>query len=173
MVKFSRSFFSESATQEMLDLWRPLLCPYDRSITTGLKYFELFLSTSADVPKEKTHELWRVEFMTLWESFGNRFVPQRRRNNLFCVLSFISCLIEVSWTSRFKELYLGYNLQLLFNSLRLISVRVGRLNCSNFTRDSLFTTSAESTGSLTSRIFSPGSKAVSIDWDSCFLCFYT
>jgi hypothetical protein len=57
----------------MLDLWRPLLCPFDRQITTSLKYFELFLPTSSDIPKEKTYELWRVEFMTLWESFGNRY----------------------------------------------------------------------------------------------------
>jgi hypothetical protein len=39
---------------------------------TGLKYFELFLPTTSDIPKELTHGLWREEFMTLWESFGNR-----------------------------------------------------------------------------------------------------
>ena len=76
VVKFSRSFFPESATQEMLDEWRPMLCPFDRQISTGLKYFELFLPTSSDVPKEKTHLLWKDEFMALWETFGNRLVSR-------------------------------------------------------------------------------------------------
>jgi hypothetical protein len=43
-------------------------------ITTGLKYFELFLPTSSDIPKSKTHALWKDEFMQLWETFGNRSV---------------------------------------------------------------------------------------------------
>ena len=30
VVKFTRSFFSHESTQEMLDEWRPLLCPFDR-----------------------------------------------------------------------------------------------------------------------------------------------
>ena len=30
VVKFTRSFFSHESTQEMLDEWRPMLCPFDR-----------------------------------------------------------------------------------------------------------------------------------------------
>ena len=30
VVKFTRSFFSNESTQEMLDEWKPLLCPFDR-----------------------------------------------------------------------------------------------------------------------------------------------
>ena len=30
VVKFTRSFFSTESTQEMLDEWKPLLCPFDR-----------------------------------------------------------------------------------------------------------------------------------------------
>lgn len=71
VVKFSRAYFPDSATQEMLDRWRPMLCPFDRSINTALKYFELFLPTSMDIPKDKTYPLWHSEFMKLWESFGN------------------------------------------------------------------------------------------------------
>ncbi len=30
VIKYSRSFFPEESTQEMLDLWMPMLCPVDR-----------------------------------------------------------------------------------------------------------------------------------------------
>ena len=30
VVKFTRSYFSHESTQEMLDEWRPMLCPFDR-----------------------------------------------------------------------------------------------------------------------------------------------
>ena len=36
VVKFTRSFFSHESTQEMLDEWRPLLCPFDRCMLTGM-----------------------------------------------------------------------------------------------------------------------------------------
>lgn len=39
------SYFPLEATQEMLDEWRPLLCPYDITIIKGLGYFENFLPT--------------------------------------------------------------------------------------------------------------------------------
>ena len=35
VIKFSRSYFSHESTQEMLDEWRPLLCPFDRCMLTG------------------------------------------------------------------------------------------------------------------------------------------
>ena len=38
-------YFSVEATQEMLDEWRPLLCPFDVKMSEGLFYLELFLPT--------------------------------------------------------------------------------------------------------------------------------
>ncbi len=71
VVKFSRSWFSEDATQEMLDLWRPKLCPFDRAINAGFKYLSLFLPTTNSLAPEKGWKLWFDEFMTLWSSFTN------------------------------------------------------------------------------------------------------
>ena len=38
-------YFSVESTQEMLDEWRPLLCPFDMKMSEGLFYLELFLPT--------------------------------------------------------------------------------------------------------------------------------
>ena len=46
---FSR-YFPVSATQEMLDEWRPLLCPFDVTNIKAIHYFEYFLPT--DLPPE-------------------------------------------------------------------------------------------------------------------------
>lgn len=49
-----RSYFPESATQEMLDEWRPLLCPFDVTMQKAIGYFELFLPTI--MPPEQHHK---------------------------------------------------------------------------------------------------------------------
>ena len=36
VVKFTRSFFSHESTKEILDEFRPLLCPFDRCMLTGM-----------------------------------------------------------------------------------------------------------------------------------------
>lgn len=44
-------YFSEDSTQEMLDEWRPLLCPFDVKFAKAMFYFSLFLPTT--LPPEK------------------------------------------------------------------------------------------------------------------------
>ena len=44
-IKHARLYFSVNATQEMLDEWRALLCPYDTSFSRGMEKLELFLPT--------------------------------------------------------------------------------------------------------------------------------
>ena len=56
IVLLSR-YFSEDATQEMLDEWRPLMCPFDVTMLKALFYFELFLPTS--LPPELHHKGFR------------------------------------------------------------------------------------------------------------------
>jgi len=43
------SYFPSESTQEMLEEWRPLLCPFDVTIMKGLQYLELFLPTNQKV----------------------------------------------------------------------------------------------------------------------------
>lgn len=65
-----RVYFPIESTQEMLDEWRPLLCPFDISVIEGLQFMELFLPTHMDVDKMAIgFRLWFKELMDMWDSF--------------------------------------------------------------------------------------------------------
>ncbi|KAJ8248283.1 hypothetical protein GJAV_G00240340 [Gymnothorax javanicus] len=72
LVKSCRPYFPESCTQEMLDEWRPLLCPFDVTMQRAIGYFELFLPTTLP-PKlhHKGFKLWFNELIDLWASVQN------------------------------------------------------------------------------------------------------
>lgn len=72
LVNYCRTYFPVSATQEMLDEWRPLLCPFDVTNIKAVHYFEYFLPT--DLPPEhhdKGFKLWLDEFLNMWHSYQN------------------------------------------------------------------------------------------------------
>ena len=71
LIKYSRSYFSLEATQQMLDKWRPMFCPFDRAFFTALKLLSLFLPTSQNIPPEHGYKLWFDEFFRIWRTFGN------------------------------------------------------------------------------------------------------
>ncbi|ETE72009.1 Proteasome activator complex subunit 4, partial [Ophiophagus hannah] len=88
LVKNCRLYFPESATAEMLDEWRPLMCPFDVTMQKAITYFELFLPTT--LPPECHHKgfkLWFDEFLGLWVSVQN--LPQWEGHlvNLFARLA--------------------------------------------------------------------------------------
>uniref|UniRef100_A0A672JBT1 Proteasome activator subunit 4a n=1 Tax=Salarias fasciatus TaxID=181472 RepID=A0A672JBT1_SALFA len=77
-----------SATQEMLDEWRPLLCPFDVTMQRAISYFELFLPTT--LPPELHHKgfkLWFEEFISLWMSVQNLPSWELHLVNLFARLA--------------------------------------------------------------------------------------
>nr|CAD7394947.1 unnamed protein product [Timema cristinae] len=67
------NYFPEAATQEMLDLWRPMLCPFNsNTMLATMETLECFLPLS--LPPEKAHlgyQLWFHEFMDLWGACHN------------------------------------------------------------------------------------------------------
>ncbi|KAK7103315.1 proteasome activator complex subunit 4B-like [Littorina saxatilis] len=72
VVRLCRTYFSDESTGEMLEEWRPMLCPYDVTVIRGLGYYELFLPTS--LPPEKHHmgfKLWFQEMLDMWYSYRN------------------------------------------------------------------------------------------------------
>ncbi|PKU42955.1 proteasome activator complex subunit 4 [Limosa lapponica baueri] len=88
LVKSCRPYFPEDATAEMLDEWRPLMCPFDVTMQKAITYFELFLPTT--LPPElhqKGFKLWFDEFIGLWVSVQN--LPQWEGHlvNLFARLA--------------------------------------------------------------------------------------
>uniref|UniRef100_A0A8C1Y874 Proteasome activator subunit 4b n=1 Tax=Cyprinus carpio TaxID=7962 RepID=A0A8C1Y874_CYPCA len=88
LVKSCRLYFPESATQEMLDEWRPLLCPFDVTMQKAIGYFELFLPTI--MPPEQHHKgfkLWFDEMMDLWVSVQNLPAWEGNLVNLFARLA--------------------------------------------------------------------------------------
>ncbi|GFN96529.1 proteasome activator complex subunit 4 [Plakobranchus ocellatus] len=69
-VRACTPYFHEDATQEILDEFRPWLCPFDMMVISGLQCLELFLPTS--LPPElhhKGYKLWFDELLQLWKSF--------------------------------------------------------------------------------------------------------
>ncbi|XP_075933535.1 proteasome activator complex subunit 4A isoform X1 [Anarhichas minor] len=88
LVKSCRPYFPESATQEMLDEWRPFLCPFDVTMQRAISYFELFLPTT--LPPElhnKGFKLWFDELITLWLSVQNLPSWEMHLVNLFARLA--------------------------------------------------------------------------------------
>lgn len=72
LIKSCRPYYPESATKEMLDEWRPLMCPFDVTMLKAMGYFELFLPTT--LPPElhdKGFKLWFDDFISLWVSVQN------------------------------------------------------------------------------------------------------
>ncbi|KAH3856831.1 hypothetical protein DPMN_099426 [Dreissena polymorpha] len=72
LVRNCRCYFPLECTQEMLDEWRPLLCPFDVTVIKGLQYLELFLPTHHDPEHmDKGFRLWFQELIDMWDSFHN------------------------------------------------------------------------------------------------------
>lgn len=67
-----RPYFSVESTQEILDEFRPYMCPFDSEMAKAINYFELFLCTS--LPPAEHHrgfKLWFDELMGLWKNLHN------------------------------------------------------------------------------------------------------
>ncbi|XP_077536244.1 proteasome activator complex subunit 4-like [Haemaphysalis longicornis] len=72
MIRSCRAYFSASSTQEMLDEWEPLLCPFDASMKKGMVYLQLFLPTLLPPEHhERGFKLWFEKFITLWQNSTN------------------------------------------------------------------------------------------------------
>lgn len=68
-IRLARPHFPVEATQEMLDEWRPMLCPFSVSIQKAVTYLNLFLPTT--LPPEhhnRGFKLWFDEVMQMWMS---------------------------------------------------------------------------------------------------------
>ncbi len=68
-VKHARVYFPIESTSEMLEEWRPLMCPFDMAMCKAYERFELFLPTLV-YPHEfdRGVNLWLKEFLDIWLS---------------------------------------------------------------------------------------------------------
>ena len=73
LVRNCRSYFPPNSTQDMLDEWRPLMCPFDIVVGKAAKYFDMFLPTLVFNEEERnaSWKVWIDEFVSLWKSVQN------------------------------------------------------------------------------------------------------
>ncbi|KAK5608897.1 Proteasome activator complex subunit 4B [Crenichthys baileyi] len=88
LIKSCRLYFPVSATKEMLDEWRPLLCVFDMVMQKAVSNMELFLPTIMP-PEEHSQgfQLWFDELMNLWMSLQNQPSWEGHLVNLFARLA--------------------------------------------------------------------------------------
>ncbi|XP_062510278.1 proteasome activator complex subunit 4-like [Corticium candelabrum] len=72
VIKCTRTYFPASSTAEMLEEWRPYLCPFDMSMVEKVGLLCAFLPTQV-MPDEHniSFKLWFDEFMRLWDDCQN------------------------------------------------------------------------------------------------------
>lgn len=88
LIRCCRTYFSEASTQEMLDEWLPLMCPFDVTMHKAVAYLELFLPTM--LPPEQHHRgfrLWFDKFIELWHNSHNSPVWENNLVWLFARLA--------------------------------------------------------------------------------------
>ncbi|XP_025835713.1 proteasome activator complex subunit 4B-like [Agrilus planipennis] len=76
LIRFCRIYFPVEATQEILDEFRPLLCPHSTAdIACAIEYLELFLPVIMKPEQANIgYNLWLEELMNLWEVCHNASV---------------------------------------------------------------------------------------------------
>ena len=85
LIKLSRPYFPIEATQEMLEEWRPLMCPFDMTMVKAMSYYSMFLPTfNTQLVKDQTFGLWFDEFMSFWRASSNAPLYE---GNLFSIFS--------------------------------------------------------------------------------------
>jgi len=104
-VQACRVYFPVDSTQEMLDEWRPLLCPFDTSMTEAVYFMECFLPTKL-YPHEydKGFRLWLDELLGLWQSCQGVTGWDNQLMRLFSRLS-DDCLGSVVWAPHVPKLF--------------------------------------------------------------------
>jgi proteasome activator subunit 4 len=97
-IVLARPHFALNATQEMLDEWRPMLCPFSASIQRAITYFNLFLPTT--LPPEhhdKGFKLWFDEVLHLWLSGKVNVATYESKLTLLLSRLASDCLGFIDW----------------------------------------------------------------------------
>lgn len=88
LVRYCRTYFTVESTQEMLDEWEPLMCPFDVTMHKAMAYFELFLPTLLPPEQhDRGFKLWFDKFIGLWENSHNSPVWENNLVWLFARLA--------------------------------------------------------------------------------------
>ncbi|CAF0736207.1 unnamed protein product [Didymodactylos carnosus] len=96
-VRGCRPYFSATSTQEMLDEFRPYLCPFDSAFSDAMRVFELFLPVHLPPQlHDNGFKLWLHEFLGIWESVYSNPVWEANLVNLFSLLAWCN-IGSIDW----------------------------------------------------------------------------
>ncbi|VDI21300.1 proteasome activator subunit 4 [Mytilus galloprovincialis] len=105
LVKQCRVYFPIEATQEMLDEWRPLMCPFDVTHIKAMHCFEYFLPTNLPPSEhDQGFKLWFEEFIDLWDSCHNTPPWEASLVNLFARLAHDN-IGYIDWTPHISKIF--------------------------------------------------------------------
>ncbi|CAF0870123.1 unnamed protein product, partial [Didymodactylos carnosus] len=83
-----RPYLSPASTQEILDQFRPHLCPFDSAFFDAIRIFELFLPVHLPPQlHDKGFKLWLPEFLGIWESVHSNPEWEGNLVNLFSIVA--------------------------------------------------------------------------------------
>lgn len=72
-IKYARIYFSVDSTKEILEELRPLMCPFDVSMTKAFERYKLFLPTLVyEHEADMSFRLWITEFLNLWTTLNSK-----------------------------------------------------------------------------------------------------
>ncbi|CAF3619241.1 unnamed protein product [Rotaria socialis] len=84
-VHCCRFYFSATATQEILDEFRPWLCPFDSAFGDAMYFFDLFLPVNLPPNlHNQGFKLWLPEFLGIWESVCSNPDWEYNMIRIFC-----------------------------------------------------------------------------------------
>ncbi|UJR24623.1 hypothetical protein I4U23_005997 [Adineta vaga] len=116
-------YFSATATQEILDLLRPQICPLTIDMYDTVKMFTMFLPTNlpSDL-HQQGFKLWLSEFFTIWDTISNRAGWESRLIELFS---------SVAWNNIGYINWEPWLLQIFTRILRGFSLPCGKMQMSS------------------------------------------
>ena len=120
LVRNCRTYFAPEATQDMLDEWRPLICPFDVVVSKALKLLDMFLPTLVynDAERNASWKIWMDEFLTIWKSIQNGPSWEKHFVTLFARLAHNN-IGHIDWNDSVGTLFTRL--------LRALSLPVGKL----------------------------------------------
>ncbi|XP_072167902.1 proteasome activator complex subunit 4-like [Diadema setosum] len=128
LIRVSRPYFSVESTQEMLDEWRPLLCPFDETMTKGILYIEAFMPTLLPPEQhQKGFKLWLDEMINIWNNSQNSPCIESALVDLFSRLASEN-IGYIDWTPHIPKIFTCFlrGLSLPVGSKKLQVARNGK-----------------------------------------------
>ena len=118
-VEYARIYFEESATKEILEELRVMICPFDSAMNTAFERFELFLPTIfGDADKNApafSHQLWLGEFLNIWTTLSAKHFWESHAIRLFARVA-ADTIGEFDWSPHipfiFNNVLRGFGLPL-------------------------------------------------------------